>query len=140
MYRNRKGNDRMIVDRRNSDRCGVVLSPHERQSIFKEAGVFDFHLPEIAGNFLPHDPYNTVLHIYKVDGNLSLTIVNRQGKHSWIRNPRELLHALTNEYMKYSVKPEVMETLSYKAHTIHRLLKHKLVTSHAESTQVAEAV
>lgn len=140
MYQNPKGKRRMIVDRRNSDRCGVVLSPEERRAIYKEMEVFDFHLPEIAGNFLPTHEHLTVLHIYKVDGELSLTIVGKQGKHSWVRNQKECLHALTNENMKYSVKQEIMDTLAYKAPTIHRLLKLKLVTADVESTQTAEAI
>ncbi len=140
MYKNPKGKSTMLVDRRNNDRCRVVLSSDERNAIYKEASVFDFHLPEIAGNFLPHDPKQTVLHVYKVDGKLSLTVVSRHGVHNWVRNPKELLHALTNEYMTYSVRQEVMDVLSYKAPTIYRLLKLKLVTANVESTQIAEAV
>lgn len=130
----------MIVDRRNSERCGVVLSPDERKVIYKEMDVFDFHLPEIAGNFLPVNEQHTVLHIYKVDGKLSLTIVGKQGKHSWVRNQKECLHALTNENMKYSIRQEIMDVLAYKAPTIYRLLKLKLVTADIASAQIAVEV
>lgn len=140
MNKNSKGKQNMLVDRRNNNCCGVVLSPEERRAIFKESDVFDFHLPEIAGNFLPYVPEYSVLHIYHVDGKLSLTIVGKTGLHSWVRNPKELLYALTNATMKYGIKDEIMDLLTYKAPTIYRLLKLKLVTANVESTQNTEAV
>ncbi len=125
----------MLVDRRHTNRCNVVLSEKERQDILKEGRVFDYHLPDISGNFLPYDKNQTVLHIYHIDGKLSLTIVSKEYDHNWVRNPYELVKHLSSPRVKYSVSEKVLAQLQYKAPTIYRLLKLKLVTADASANQ-----
>lgn len=125
----------MLVDRRHTNRCNVFLSKKERMDILKEGHVFDFHLPDISGNFLPYNENQTVLYIYHMDEKLALTIVSKEYVHNWVRDPYELVKHLSSPLIKYNVSEKVLAQLQYKAPTIYRLLKLKLVTSDVSTNQ-----